>query len=112
MSSDWNDPEMNLAGLRMYYEQAKQGGVGAISVTDFASIAMEWAAKADEEIERRGRKQGQKARRELAEKILLKLIEIAPQVFKIDDPYSATLGNGAELAWWIADAFLKAEGTQ
>lgn len=49
------------------------------------------------------------SRRELAEKVLLKLIEIAPQVFEIDDPDSATLGNGAELAWSIADAFLKVE---
>jgi hypothetical protein len=44
-------------------------------------------------------------RRELAEKILLKLIEVSP---------AATLtsgkdGEGIRLAWDIADAFLKAE---
>ena len=89
------------------YEQALQGGPNELK--KFAAIAWGWAAKADAEIERRGRKQGQKARRELAEKILLKLIEIAPQAFKLDDANSLTLGNGAELAWWIADAFLKAE---
>lgn len=107
MSSDWNDPEMNLAGLHMYYEQAKQGGPGAMSLDAFANVAMAWAAKADAEIERRGRKQGQKARRELAREILLKLIEIAPTAF--DNTNSESPNEGARLAWSIADAFLKAE---
>ena len=47
-------------------------------------------------------------RRELAEKILLKLIEISPGVgFFAGD--SAGDGEGVRVAWSIADAFLKAE---
>lgn len=107
VSSDWNYPEMDLAGLRMHYEVALQD---ADKLGRFAGLAMRWAHRADAEIERRGRKQGAEvSRRELAEKVLLKLIEIAPQAFKLDDANSLTLGNGVELAWWIADAFLKAE---
>jgi hypothetical protein len=47
------------------------------------------------------------SRRELAEKILLKLIEIAPTAF--DNTNSESPNEGARLAWSIADAFLKAE---
>ena len=46
-------------------------------------------------------------RRALAERILLKLIEIAPTGFDSDVVSS---GEGAKLAWSIADAFLKHEG--
>ena len=37
MSGDWNEPEMNLAGLRLYYEQALQGGPNELK--KFAAIA-------------------------------------------------------------------------
>lgn len=47
-------------------------------------------------------------RRALAEKILLKLIEISPQVgFATFD--TNHYGEGIKLAWETADAFLKAE---
>lgn len=51
-------------------------------------------------------------RRELAEKILLKLIEIAPAMFELDSGGSSLPAAGAQLAWVISDAFLKAEGAQ
>jgi hypothetical protein len=53
-------------------------------------------------------------RRELAEKILLKLIEIAPtsiyETAGVDELLPAAVG--AKMAWEIADAFLKAEGSR
>lgn len=113
MSSDWNDPEINLGGLRLYHEQAKRGGVGAMSLQTFADVALEWAAKADAHIERIGRRREKKGRRELAEKILLKLVEMSPNViFGWKDSGDGTVpdGEGSKLAWAIADAFLKHEG--
>jgi hypothetical protein len=50
-------------------------------------------------------------RRTLAEKILLKLIEIAPQMMELERKW--LMGNhehpDAKLAWELADAFLRAE---
>jgi hypothetical protein len=47
------------------------------------------------------------SRRDLAEKILLKLIEISPTLrFDADSPET---GEGIRMAWRIADAFLRAE---
>lgn len=43
-------------------------------------------------------------RRDLAEKILLKLIEVSPAATMASEE-----GEGIRLAWQIADAFLKAE---
>ena len=48
---------------------------------------------------------GKLARRELAEKILIKLIEVAPYAHD-ERPIS---GDGVRLAWDIADLFLRAE---
>jgi hypothetical protein len=50
-------------------------------------------------------------RRTLAEKILLKLIEITPQMMKLDGvgPLSADCPRLSKLAWEFADAFLRAE---
>jgi hypothetical protein len=45
-------------------------------------------------------------RRELAEKILLKLIEVSPAATMANEE-----GEGIRLAWQIADAFLKAENS-
>jgi hypothetical protein len=45
------------------------------------------------------------SRRELAEKILLKLIEISAAFATLPDANN----EGVKLAWQIADAFLKAE---
>jgi hypothetical protein len=44
------------------------------------------------------------SRRALAEKILLKLIEVSPAASMASEE-----GEGIRLAWQIADAFLKAE---
>jgi hypothetical protein len=45
-------------------------------------------------------------RAELAEKILLKLIEVSPAATMASEE-----GEGIRLAWQIADAFLKAENS-
>jgi hypothetical protein len=120
MSSDWNDPEMNLAGLRLCYANATHGGAGTMSLQQFADVALAWAAKADAKIieltetrvvyEMTGYHNAETLRRELAEKILLKLIEIAPTAFETDAAGSVLPEEGIKLAWSIADAFLKAEG--
>jgi hypothetical protein len=47
-------------------------------------------------------------RRALAKEILLKLIEISPQILS-SRADTFTGSGGVELAWKIADAFLKAE---
>lgn len=50
-------------------------------------------------------------RRTLAEKILLKLIEITPQMMELDGagPLPVDCPHLSKLAWEFADAFLRAE---
>ena len=50
-------------------------------------------------------------RRTLAEKILLKLIEITPQMMELDGTVSLSTDcpRLSKLAWEFADAFLRAE---
>jgi hypothetical protein len=113
MSINWNDPEMNLEGLRVYYRQALQG---TFSSAHFAQIAMTWAEKADAEIERlEGEDSVEPSplaipyRRELAEKILLELLRLTAIPRSMEDASTYVSSEGARLAWIIADAFIAAE---
>lgn len=110
--------------LRALRAQAIDAG----TLDQWSNIALEWMDKMVLELRRaetesdqaRSRRsaadesdaetQRRTSRRELAERILLKLIEIGPAMYQIRrEGEWLPAAEGTRLAWAIADAFMKAE---
>jgi hypothetical protein len=96
---------VNLEGLHALHEQASANG----TLNAWSRIALEWATEADAEIERLRQTPQRDSRRELAERILLQLLAVSPAIYQLERDGPTLLEGGPQLAWSIADAFLRAE---